>query len=338
MADATPALDETERQRVLDRYRLVDSLPEGVYDDVVRVAAAICDTPIALVSLIDRDRQWFKARLGLDATETPRDVAVCDQAIRDPRELMEIPDLAGDPRFADFPAVTGELGARFYAGMPLVTPQGAAIGTVCVVDVSPRELHEGQREALQALARITMNLFENRHREHEAQRLHALEAGVAAAQSAATVEVSSATPPAVPASPAAPSAPAPAAGGGYRIAVFELQDHADRVKALGERGVERALQQLEHALDGALRHDLGDSINRVTGSTELVAVLHGTPAAETLAALRAVVDAQCRASDVCVLVGDAEATSASESTSRVFLRADDSLSDAKTAWRASKAA
>ena len=103
---------EFTRQRALDAYRVVDTLPEPAYDDIARLAAVVCDAPVALVSLIDRDRQWFKARVGTDIIETPRDEAVCDQAIRSPNGLLEVPDLARDPRFARHPTVAGVEGAR----------------------------------------------------------------------------------------------------------------------------------------------------------------------------------------------------------------------------------
>ena len=101
--------DEAERarQRALDTYRIVDTLPEAAYDDIVRIASLVCGAPVALISLLDRDRQWFKARIGIDVAETPRNEAVCDHAIRRPQQLFEVRDLAGDPRFAQLPVVTG---------------------------------------------------------------------------------------------------------------------------------------------------------------------------------------------------------------------------------------
>src|ERR1700760_4656332 len=113
---------ETERQRELDSYRIVDSLPETAYDDIVRLASALCGTPMALVSLIDRDRQWFKSKIGFEPSETRRDEAFCNHAIRTPDRLMEVHDATTDARFANHPSVTGGANIRFYAGMPLVTP------------------------------------------------------------------------------------------------------------------------------------------------------------------------------------------------------------------------
>ncbi len=309
MTDRTAASHhEFARQRALDSYRIVDSLPEGAYDDIVRVAAAVCGTPIALVSLIDRDRQWFKAKLGADDRETPRNVAVCDYAIRSPDALMEIPDLTQDARFAGFPTVVGDLGARFYAGAPLVTPQGAAIGTVCVVGHEPRSLTDAQRDALGALSRITMALLEGRSREHQLERATLLQA-------------------------AAPAAAADAADG-YTVVILELQDFAGVVERIGERAAEKSLHQVDLELEQCLRRERGDTLNRVTGSPEFIAVLQGTDAADTLQRLRDVVARHDHRNGGRLLVGAASADSAGEPTQYVFLRADEALTICKDQHRA----
>jgi len=143
-----PAADEARRVRVLRELGILDTLPEPAYDAIVVSAAKACDVPIALISLVDAQRQWFKANLGLEgATETPREVAFCDHAIRD-EAPMEIPDATRDPRFADNPLV------RFYAGAPIRMPGGERIGTVCVIDHAPRHLDERQRATLESLAAI----------------------------------------------------------------------------------------------------------------------------------------------------------------------------------------
>jgi GAF domain-containing protein len=288
---------ETARQRALDLYRVVDTLPEAAYDDIVRVAATVCGVPIALVSLIDRDRQWFKACVGLDVRETPRDEAVCDHVIRQPETLLEIADLSTDPRFAHFPAVIGDEGLRFYAGMPLVTPGGAAIGTVCVVDRTPRTLSDEQRGALEALSRLTINLLEARQRERVLERAALLRDQVHDA-------------------------------GGYLVAVFELQRYDALVAERGERQTGQLLQRLDQALESALSSGQGDSINRTTGQAEFIAMLHGDGDA-TLARLREAVDAVAREAGVQVLVGVARALDATEAHERVFLRADAALSQEK---------
>lgn len=150
------------RQQVLESFRILDSLPEQSYDDIVTLAAHICAVPIALISLIDSERQWFKAKVGLDAPQTPREQAFCAHAILNPSDIMEVPDAKLDPRFANNPLVTGEPGIRFYAGAPLVTPFGSALGTLCIIDRVPRRLTPPMAKALKALARQVVRLLELR--------------------------------------------------------------------------------------------------------------------------------------------------------------------------------
>ena len=157
--DTTANAHEKLRLDELRSYRVLDTQAEQAYDDVVMLASYICDTPIALISLIDEDRQWFKARLGVSEMETPRGQAFCAHAIADPEHVMEVPDAREDQRFANNPLVTGNPGIRFYAGAPLLTPSGAALGTVCVIDRVPRKLTERQTAALQALSRQVVQLL-----------------------------------------------------------------------------------------------------------------------------------------------------------------------------------
>jgi len=144
--------DEAGRIEALLQAGVLDTLPEPVFDDVAALAGHICGTPIALVSLIDDHRQWFKARVGLEARETPRDLAFCAHAILEPG-LTEIEDASSDERFSDNPLVTGVPGIRFYAGAPLIVRGGHALGTLCVIDRVPRRLGEAQRAALATLSR-----------------------------------------------------------------------------------------------------------------------------------------------------------------------------------------
>ncbi len=151
----------TEAKRLLELHSLgiLDTPPEQAYDDIVRLAAFICDTPIALITLIDEDRQWFKAKHGINPMETPRGIAFCAHAIAEPDHVMEVPNALEDARFVNNPLVTGDPSIRFYAGAPLVTATGAALGTVCVIDQVPRKLSEAQNQALQALSRQVVQLL-----------------------------------------------------------------------------------------------------------------------------------------------------------------------------------
>lgn len=154
---------EYERLAVLDGYRILDTPNEAGFDDAVILACQICETPMALVSFVGADRQWFKARIGLDACETPIERSVCAHALPSP-ELLVIPDLRDDERTRDNALVTGEPFIRFYAGAPLRTASGVALGTICVIDTEPRPqgLSIEQANALEALARQVMVLLEYR--------------------------------------------------------------------------------------------------------------------------------------------------------------------------------
>jgi diguanylate cyclase (GGDEF)-like protein/PAS domain S-box-containing protein len=143
---------EDARVAAVQALGILDTEPESAFDDAVKLAAAICGTPISLISLLDGRRQWFKARLGLSASETPQEQAFCAHAIQG-QDLFVVADAQQDPRFQDNPLVTGEPNIRFYAGMPLITPEGHALGTLCVIDTAPRQLTEQQKTALGVLSR-----------------------------------------------------------------------------------------------------------------------------------------------------------------------------------------
>ncbi len=163
----TPTVqDERRRLNVLWQYEVLDTVPEELFDDLTELAARICEAPIALISLVDENRQWFKSKIGTDLKETSRDISFCAHAIQQ-TGLFIIPDASKDPRFEKSPLVTSDPKIRFYAGAPLVTPDGYALGTLCVIDTVPRELRADQKQALGILARHVVSQLELRRRSRE---------------------------------------------------------------------------------------------------------------------------------------------------------------------------
>jgi diguanylate cyclase (GGDEF)-like protein len=144
---------EEARQLAVDSFKLIDTLNETAYDDITRLAASICGTKIALLSIVDSDRQWFRSRVGIDITETGRDESFCVHAIELPHEVMVVPDATLDARFKDNPLVTGEPRIRFYAGAPLMLSSGDTLGALCVIDDEARDITADQIAALAMLSR-----------------------------------------------------------------------------------------------------------------------------------------------------------------------------------------
>jgi len=153
--------NEAERLAALKEYHILDTGTEQSYDDITILASHICEVPIAMISLVDEARQWFKSRVGLEQQQTPREVAFCAHAILQNEPLI-VRDATKDQRFADSTLVTDEPHIRFYAGFPLINPEGLALGTLCVIDGQPRQLSAEQLKTMQALSRQVMTLLELR--------------------------------------------------------------------------------------------------------------------------------------------------------------------------------
>ncbi len=160
----TPKIPQNEKERLnaLESYSVLDTLPEEDYDNLTTIAAEICGSPIALISLIDKNRQWFKSHYGLAATETPREIAFCAHAINDADKTLIVTDSRLDNRFHDNPLVTGDPHVVFYAGVPLVNNDNFALGTLCVIDHNPKSLSESQLKSLESLGKQVVNLLELR--------------------------------------------------------------------------------------------------------------------------------------------------------------------------------
>ncbi|MDP5044555.1 MAG: GAF domain-containing sensor histidine kinase [Leeuwenhoekiella sp.] len=153
-------LNERKRQEAVDSYKLVGTLPERSYDDITQIAAYICEAPIALVTMLDYNRNFLKSHYGVPFSESPRQISFCTHAIQSPEAIFVIPDARKDDRFKDNPLVTGDMKAIFYAGVPLIDKGGHALGTLCVFDHEPRTISERQQSTLIALANQVINLFE----------------------------------------------------------------------------------------------------------------------------------------------------------------------------------
>jgi len=176
------ASTESGRLQALERLEILDTAPERDFDDLALLASQLCATPFALISFVDRDREWFKSRVGLSASEVPRVLALCGQTIAE-GDLVIVSDAAADERFSQNPLVTGDPRLRFYAGAPLVTSDGFAVGALCVLDREPRELSAGQLEGLRALSRQVTALLELRRlrrseREQSSEKLMLEAAGL----------------------------------------------------------------------------------------------------------------------------------------------------------------
>lgn len=157
-------VNEEERLAALHSYHILDTAEEKDFDDLTVLASVICQTPIALISLVDAKRQWFKSHIGVDDTETPIELSFCSHAIASHNDIMIVPDAKVDPRFAENPLVTGPISITYYAGVPLVTEDGHALGTLCVIDYEKKILADDQINALKTLAKQVVDKLELRRK------------------------------------------------------------------------------------------------------------------------------------------------------------------------------
>ncbi|RXG32695.1 sensor histidine kinase [Leeuwenhoekiella marinoflava] len=164
-------IDEQKRQKAVDSYKLVGTLPEKSYDDITQIASFICGTPIALITMLDYNRNFLKSHYGVPFNESPREISFCTHAIQTKDSVFIIPDARLDDRFKNNPLVTGDLKAIFYAGVPLIDKGGHALGTLCVFDHEPRELNDKQISTMVALASQVVSLFELRRQNIENKNL-----------------------------------------------------------------------------------------------------------------------------------------------------------------------
>ncbi len=162
MANPPQPTNESSRLAALRAYNILDTLSEKDYEDITQLAATICKTPVSLITFIDKDRQWFKSHYGTLETETIREYSFCAHALNSPKEALIVEDSRKDKRFADNPLVTGDPYVIFYTGIPLVSPNGYALGTLCVIDHEPRKLSQEQLNALEILSKQVVTLLEMR--------------------------------------------------------------------------------------------------------------------------------------------------------------------------------
>jgi len=159
MKEAEPYFYEEERLKELKSLEIMDTPEEVHYNQIIQMASEICDTPVALISLVDDKRQWFKAKCGLDIKETAKKYSICSHALHAPGVPFIVTDTRKDDRFFDNPLIIGETNIRFYAGFPLITDEGMPLGSLCVIDHQPRELTIKQLSLLEKLANTTVKLI-----------------------------------------------------------------------------------------------------------------------------------------------------------------------------------
>ncbi len=265
--------NEVQRLEAVRFYDILDTPPELDFDALTRVAAHAFDTPVAVVGLMDSDRLWFKSRLGLDVPQLDRQIAFCAYAIMRPDEPLVVEDLLQDPRFMNNPLVMQPPGLRFYAGAPLVDPDGLPLGTIAVVDNRPRAFSEAQRAALQDLATLVMTALENRRRAIQLSRLATTDhlTGVAnRVEFSRTLE--------------AGMARAASTGEPFTLLYMDLDDFKEINDGHGHAAGDEVLCVVARRLATQLR--AGDVLARLGGDEFGIVVLNSTPETAQVLATR----------------------------------------------------
>ncbi len=327
---------ESSRQQALDSFRILDTQPEPVYDEVVLLASHICGTPVALVSLVDRERLYFKARAGLDVEQVPRQRSLCDYAIQSPHELLEVCDAGTDPRFADTPLVIGAPGIRFYAGVPLVTSDGMAIGTLCVIDREPRTLDDRQRTALRSLARLTVELLESRRRaltqiRHGAGRQFSRRRGDRHGTGQDAERLADAMAQRRSAAGNHHVADSLAGDDNLAVAIIEIDDFARLCAEHGQAICDEVLHRVTQTIEACLHVD--DEVSRYGGQELLLILADGARAPALLDEIRDRLQALEPPYGVTVSSGVAFGSGGTNAIMELFERADQALQFARSAGR-----
>ncbi|MEO6264270.1 MAG: sensor domain-containing diguanylate cyclase [Luteimonas sp.] len=324
MNDNTSA--EALRLQALDSFRILDTPPEATFDDVVHLASQICGVPIALISLVDRERLYFKARTGLDVEQVARHRSLCECAISNPGALLEVGDASLDPRFADTPLVTEAPGIRFYAATSLVTPEGHAIGTLCVINRQSHALDDAQRAALLALGRVTVQLLQARRMALELQRTAADRefTGLRFARRAGD-----AAPPDDSGLARLSKAAQGMAGDGCAVAVIEISNFRQLREEHGQDAAEEALVQFERmAKDGLHEADL---LCRHGGHEFLLLLSDAARAPQVLDRIRERIAALPPTQRPSLSAGVATGSGNADAMEDLFARADRALQQSRSA-------
>jgi diguanylate cyclase (GGDEF)-like protein len=323
MPAAKIPIDEAERLAALHSYNILDTACEDAFDNIAHLAAELTGSPISLISLVDADRQWFKARVGLEQTETPRAESFCAHAILSPGEPLVVADATLDPRFSDNPYVQAPDGVRFYAGVPLVNPEGAALGTLCVVDGTPREMSEAQRQIMRRLAETVVTTLELRRAMNRVRDLALADPLTGIGNRAALIDALERA-----------IAHQKRHGDGFALLYLDLDGFKNVNDSLGHAAGDDVLREVAATLVATLRRE---DVSARIGGDEFAAILVGDVKKAKMAAerIRAAIEQGMAARDwpVTASVGAASFTGVPQSADAALAEADALMYAAKRAGK-----